>query len=63
MSTFGGKVGGVFAKGSDYFLEHIYAYDLADKANRSGEFSIDAATFESQDWRKVGLGTGDAKSR
>jgi hypothetical protein len=29
----------------------------------SGEFSIDAATFESQDWSKVGLGPGDAKSR
>jgi hypothetical protein len=55
------KVGGVFASGSDHFLEHIYAYDLSTKADRSNEFSIDAAVFQKQDWRKVGLGTDQCR--
>jgi hypothetical protein len=54
------RVGGVFAANFNYFLDKIYAYDLVTKTDRSVEFSIDAPIFETQDWRKVGLGTGDA---
>lgn len=43
-------------------LEHIYAYDLVKRVERSAEFSIDAAEFERQDWGSVGLSPteGDA---
>lgn len=54
------KIGGVFAAGSkNYALEHIYAYDLLEKRDRSTEFSIDPGVFEVQDWRKIGLGPTD----
>jgi HNH endonuclease len=57
------KIGGVYAKGSPgQSLESIYVYDLASKSERSNEFTIDKQSFDSQDWRKVGLGTGDAKA-
>jgi hypothetical protein len=55
------KIGGVLAKeppGADK-IEHIYAYDLSQKVDRSKEFSIDAAVFDAEDWRKVGLGLED----
>ena len=52
------RVGGVFAKSPTpaMALEHIYAYDLAAQADRSGEFSIENDEFARQDWRSVGLG-------
>jgi hypothetical protein len=54
------KIGGVFANGGQGVeLEHIYAYDLLEKRDRSGEFKIDPAIFEKQDWRKIGLGPTD----
>lgn len=58
------KVGGVFAKSPApaLALEHIYAFDLLGKADRSSEFSIDAAEFERQDWSRVGLGPTDAEA-
>jgi HNH endonuclease len=55
------RIGGVFASGSPgTILEHVYVYDLAQKADRSKEFSIDGAVFDAQDWRKVGLGPTNA---
>ncbi|OQW54877.1 MAG: hypothetical protein A4S14_14590 [Proteobacteria bacterium SG_bin9] len=55
------KVGGLFAKGlPGHELEHVYAYDLAQKAERSSEFTINGALFDVQDWRKAGLGIADA---
>ena len=55
------KVGGLFAAGTPgCALEHIYAYDLTQKADRSGEFSVDPAVFDAQNWRAVGLGPVDA---
>ena len=57
------KIGGVFAAGRKGFaLEHIYAYDLLEKKERSGEFSIDPTIFEAQDWRKFGLGPTDGEA-
>lgn len=51
------KIGGVFAKSPPpgSFLEHIYAYDLQTRADRSAEFSVDAAIFDVQSWPTVGL--------
>ncbi len=56
------KVGGLFARSPAPALplEYIYALDLASKADRSGEYSIDAAEFERQDWSQVGLCPTDA---
>lgn len=57
------KVGGVFASAPPpaFFVEEVYAFDIAGQADRSAEFSIDAARFERQDWRTVGLGPTDAE--
>ncbi len=51
-------IGGIFASagGPAVKIEHIYAYDLDARAERSSEFSIDPPIFERQDWRRVGLG-------
>lgn len=56
------KVGGIFAKSLTPAceLEHIYAYDLTQKADRSNEYSIDSSIFDHQNWRSVGLGPTDA---
>lgn len=56
------KVGGVFAKSQTpgHELEHIYAYDLARKADISSEYSINSSVFELQNWLSVGLGPRDA---
>lgn len=56
------KIGGIFADagGPCVLIEHIYAYDVLGKKDRSSEFSIDATEFEKQDWNKVGLGITDA---
>ena len=56
------KVGGLFAKSQTpgYELEHIYAYDLTRKADRSSEYSIDSSVFDRQNWLSVGLGPTDA---
>jgi len=58
------KVGGVFAKSPNpgYELQHIYAYDVAQKSERTGEFSIDPTEFDRQDWRTIGLGPTDASA-
>jgi hypothetical protein len=58
------KVGGLFARSPNpgYVLEHIYAYDLLGKTERSSEFSIDGAEFDRQNWRSVGLGATDAEA-
>ena len=54
------KIGGLFADGAPgYALEHIYAYDLIQKADRSGEFSVDPVVFDTKNWRTVGLGPVD----
>jgi hypothetical protein len=52
------RIGGIFASagGPAVKIEHIYAYDLDARAERSSEFSIDPPIFERQDWRRVGLG-------
>jgi hypothetical protein len=52
------KIGGLFAAagGPVELIEHIYAYDVMNKADRSGEFSIDGAEFDRQVWKKIGLG-------
>lgn len=55
------KIGGIVARGPlGQSLEHIYVYDIAAKADRSGEFSIDADTFDVQQWASAGLGAEDA---
>ncbi|WLD99920.1 HNH endonuclease [Agrobacterium leguminum] len=58
------KVGGVFAAAPPpgYPLEYIYAYDVPGRRDASADFSIDASTFEQQNWRKVGLGPSDAEA-
>ncbi|MCP4305508.1 MAG: HNH endonuclease [bacterium] len=57
------RVGGVFAKCPlGTVVEHVYVYDLSKMADRSKEFSIDGATFDAQDWRKVGLGPTNAEA-
>jgi len=58
------KVGGLFAKSPTPAceLEHIYAYDLTQKADRSNEYFIDSSIFDHQNWRSVGLGPTDAES-
>lgn len=58
------KVGGVFAEASPpaFPLEHIYAYDVLGRRDLSDDFSIDANTFEQQDWREAGLGPSDAEA-
>ena len=55
------RVGGLFAKAKapSMVIEHIYAYDLASRADRSGEFAIDTGEFESQQWQTVGLAPTD----
>lgn len=56
------KIGGVLAQSPlpAHEIEYIYAHDVLGKADRSAEFAIDAATFDAQDWRTVGLGPADA---
>lgn len=56
------KVGGVFADAPAPcdLIEHIYAYDVLGRRDRSSEFSVDPAEFERQNWRTVGLGPVDA---
>lgn len=58
------KVGGIFAKAPPpcVAIEHIYAYDVLVGREVSGDFSIDAATFEAQDWKTVALGPSDAEA-
>jgi hypothetical protein len=54
-------IGGVFAVGSPgTVLEHVYVYDLAQKADRSNEFSVNSVVFDAQDWRNAGLGPTNA---
>ncbi len=58
------KVGGIFADagGPAVLIEHIYAYDVLGRADRSDEFSINAGEFNRPDWSTVGLGpAADAK--
>lgn len=56
------KVGGLLACGpTGETIEHVYAYDLLQKADRSNEFIIDSPIFDVQDWRSVGLGPFDAE--
>lgn len=56
------KIGGLFAKAppDSILVEHIYAYDVLGKADRSSEFSIKETAFEKQKWKEVGLGVSDA---
>jgi hypothetical protein len=51
------KIGAVFASSPPpaIAVEHIYAYDLQTRKDRSAEFSTDAAVFDSQNWPSVGL--------
>jgi hypothetical protein len=52
------QIGGLFAKASRLpatEIEHIYAYDLIQQADRSREFSIDREVFRKQNWDEVGL--------
>src|SRR3954463_7121084 len=57
------KVGSVFAdaQGPSVLVEHIYAYDVLGRTDRSAEFSIDKVEFEQQDWRAVGLAPTDVE--
>ncbi|WP_171070345.1 HNH endonuclease [Methylobacterium terricola] len=57
------RVGGVFAGagGPAKQIEHIYAYDVLERSDRSREFSIDLQKFNQQNWREVGLGPDDAE--
>jgi hypothetical protein len=52
------KIGGLFAESpkSGYEMQHIYAYDVIQKRDRTAEFSIDPEEFDQQNWRTVGLG-------
>lgn len=52
------RIGGLLAQGApgSPLLEHIYALDVFGKKDRSSEFGIDSAKFDSVDWRKIGLG-------
>lgn len=57
-------IGGVFAVGSPgTVLEHVYVYDLAQKADRSNEFSVNSVLFDAQDWRNAGLGPTNADAK
>ena len=58
------RVGGVFADagGPSDLIEHVYAYDLVQQRERSGEFSIDPSLFDKQDWKAAGLGPTDAEA-
>lgn len=58
------KLGGVFAKSPapSMALEHIYVHDVLGKADRSSEYSIDAAEFERQNWHQIGLGPTDSQA-
>ncbi len=58
------RIGGVFAKSPvpALAMEHIYAFDLLGKTDRSSDFSIDAAEFDGQDWSRTGLGPTDAEA-
>jgi hypothetical protein len=57
------KIGGLFASGPvGVRIEHIYVYDVIQKADRTDEFSIDPTVFDAQDWRSVGLGPADAQA-
>lgn len=51
------RAGGIFAAagGPSVLIEHVYAYDLVAKSDRSSEFSFDASIFEAQDWNAVGI--------
>jgi hypothetical protein len=51
------RVGGLFAdaRGPVDLVEHIYAYDVLGKQDRSDEFTIDASEFERQDWKQTGV--------
>jgi hypothetical protein len=56
------KVGGLFADagGPAVLVEHVYVYDVLGRIDRSSEFSMDAAEFERQDWKTIGVGPTDA---
>jgi hypothetical protein len=56
------RIGGLFARSQTpgCELEHIYAYDLVQKADLSSDYSIDSSVFERQNWLSVGLGPTDA---
>lgn len=52
------RVGGVIAKARTLpctEVEHVYVYDLEERRDRSTDFKINAAVFERQDWRSVGI--------
>jgi hypothetical protein len=50
------KIGGVIAHlKPGQAMEHIYVYDVLEKRDRSVEFSINAETFDTQDWKNLGL--------
>jgi hypothetical protein len=55
------KVGGIFAATKEPvdLIEHIYAYDVLGRRDRSSEFSIGADEFERQNWMTIGLGPAD----
>lgn len=57
------KVGCIFAKSpkKGTSIEHIYAYDLSLKKDRSDEFSIDDEAFKIQPWKTVGLHCSDTE--
>lgn len=58
------KIGGVFAQATppSLALEHIYSYDVLGRREISDSFSIDAVTFERQNWKTVGLSPADAEA-
>jgi hypothetical protein len=56
------RIGGLLATGGSRTkaIEFIYVADVFAKTDRSSEFSIDSAAFESVDWNTIGLGYIDA---
>jgi hypothetical protein len=57
------KIGGVIAHlRLGQMMEHIYAYDLLAKKDRSTEFSISPKTFDAQNWKTMGLTTKDGEA-
>jgi hypothetical protein len=57
------KVGGLYGRMKPgHLIEHIYAYDLLERKDRSSEFAIDAKTFDTKSWRMAGFGLSDAKT-
>ncbi|BCG98699.1 hypothetical protein MesoLj131b_06990 [Mesorhizobium sp. 131-2-5] len=57
------KIGGLFADagGPAILIEHIHAYDVLGRRDRSQEFSIDPFEFERTNWKTVGIGPSEAE--